>query len=100
MNNSNIRPHTAEALALGTNLTNMRLHAGMMQKELAESVCLSPSALSGYESGRRIPDVGTVLTYIEAMEQNLDEGINYEHSYLVEGNKITLTTTIEVPAMG
>lgn len=48
---------------LGKRLKQLRNSAGLTQKELANKMNISPSAVSMYEAGRRDPDTETLVKF-------------------------------------
>lgn len=48
-------PASPEAAAVAGRLARLRAACGLTQAELAEAVGVSPSRISEYESGRRVP---------------------------------------------
>ena len=60
------------------NLRRLRRERGLTQKELAEQLGLSTSAIGGYESGHRTPDIKTLVKIANLFDTTTDEllGIN------------------------
>lgn len=47
---------------LPTKLKDLRIKQGLSQKQVAEKLNLSPSIISGYETGERTPSVENILS--------------------------------------
>lgn len=67
-----------EELTFGQRLVLYRIKASLLQKELAEKVGISPTALNYYEKDKREPNVMTIKALSEALNITGDEllGIN------------------------
>lgn len=70
------------ARLFGAILRRERVEAGMSQCELAAKADLNPCAISGYESGMRVPDLLSIRLLIEHLPG------------VIEAVTIPLTTTI------
>jgi len=46
---------------LPAKLQRLRLNKGLTQKEVADRLCISPSIISGYETGERTPSTEVLL---------------------------------------
>lgn len=58
---------------LGKNLKNMRERHNMSQSQLARKLWLDRSSISGYEIGKRMPDIMILWEMAEIMNVSLDE---------------------------
>ncbi len=58
---------------LGTNLKYMRECHNMSQSQLAGKLWLDRSSISGYEIGKRMPDILILWEMAEIMNVSLDE---------------------------
>lgn len=56
----------------GKILKSLRENAGMTQKELARTLCVSKSAISGYEQGTRIPSSVTLIKIADVFHVSAD----------------------------
>ncbi len=54
------------------NLRRLRINKGLTQKELADKLSLSPSAIGMYEQGRREPDLTTLKKICDFFEVSCD----------------------------
>lgn len=63
------------------NLKRLRLKKGLTQKELADKLSLSPSAIGMYEQGRREPDLTTLKKICELFEISCDQLLGTPFSY-------------------
>lgn len=55
------------------NIKELRKQRGMTQKQLAELVCTSQSAIANYENGKRQPNMEMALKISIALEVSLDQ---------------------------
>lgn len=62
-----------EKKRLGNNLKRVRESRSMSQSQLAEALWLDRSSVSGYESGKRVPDILILCRMAEILEVSLDE---------------------------
>ena len=65
---------------LSKRITYLRQEAKMNQKELAQKLNLSPSAIGMYELGKRIPSLDVLIDLSDIFEVSLDyliTGSNY-----------------------
>ena len=53
-------------------IITLRKRAGLTQVQLADRLCLSPSALGNYEQGRRLPNVELLIEMAELFDVSLD----------------------------
>lgn len=60
-------------MALGDNIRRKREEYELDQKELAERVGVSKGAMSGYESGFKVPSVETLVRIADALYCSVDE---------------------------
>ena len=60
-------------------LTALRKGKGYSQAQLAQVLNLSPSAIGMYEQGRRVPDLGTLISLADLYRISLD--------YLITGKE-------------
>ena len=58
-------------------LRNLRMQKGLTQDELGSALGLSKQALSGYERGRRTPDLYTLIRLADFFEVSLDELVGH-----------------------
>ncbi|MCT3301689.1 transcriptional regulator [Lactiplantibacillus pentosus] len=61
------------SLDIAINLKKSRLLRGLTQKELADSVLLSTTAISHYENGSRIPDIDTILQLSSCLQIDIKD---------------------------
>lgn len=64
---------------LSERLTALRKGKGYSQARLARELNLSPSTVGMYEQGRRVPDLGTLITLAQLYRISLD--------YLITGKE-------------
>ena len=60
-------------MKVGGNLKELRLRAGLTQEEVAARVGVSRQAVSGYESGRRQPDLELLEAFAHLYGVELSE---------------------------
>lgn len=58
---------------IGINLKKFRCLHNMTQEDLANKVCISKSALSHYEIGRRMPDIDTLILMANILNVQINE---------------------------
>ncbi len=58
---------------LNDNLKNLRLKHGMTQKELAGILHVCRTTITGWEAGKRIPDIFTLCNIADVFHVSLDE---------------------------
>lgn len=63
----------SEKTQLGKNLKRMRECHNMSQSQLAGKLWLDRSSISGYEIGKRMPDILILWEMAEIMDVSLDE---------------------------
>lgn len=59
-------------IRIGNNLRNIREHNGMTQKELANRLNVRQTAISYWETGKRQPDLNTIIKISEIFNVNLN----------------------------
>ena len=64
---------------ISTRIVSLRKNAGLSQQRLADDLNLSRRAISLWETGRRTPDVQSVLLLADYFQVSLD--------YLVKGSR-------------
>jgi len=64
--------------AVGKRILQIREEAGLKQEEFAESLGLTKSAISGYETGRRVPS--------NAILKSIAQTFSYNENWLLYGN--------------
>ena len=64
---------------ISTRIVSLRKNAGLSQQRLADDLNLSRRAISLWETGRRTPDVQSVLLLADYLQISLD--------YLVKGSR-------------
>lgn len=57
---------------LGHNIKNFREDRNMSQSQLAERLCIDRSSLSGYEIGKRTPDIYMLCKIADEFDLPLD----------------------------
>ena len=65
--------------AISTRIVSLRKDAGLSQQQLADDLNLSRRAISLWETGRRTPDIQSVLLLAGYFQVSLD--------YLVKGSR-------------
>ena len=75
---------------LGKNLKNMRVRHNMSQSQLARKLWLDRSSISGYEIGKRMPNIMILWEMAEIMNVSLDELVGRT----VAGKKVKKATGI------
>ncbi len=60
------------------NIRELRESKGLMQKELARIVGVSPSTFNQYETGKRQPDISTLQLIARALDVTIDELVGCE----------------------
>lgn len=63
---------------ISARLKEIRLRAGLKQKEMAEKLGIEKSTYNGYEMGRRTPDTGTVRNICEVLSVDPNTLLGYE----------------------
>lgn len=58
-------------------LRNLREQKGYTQKDLSETLHISPTAISHYENGSREPDVGVLIKIAECLDVSVDYLIGF-----------------------
>lgn len=66
-------------LVIAGNISKLRREAGMTQLELAEELNYSDKAISKWERGESIPDVGTLKTIAERFSVTVDYLLRPDH---------------------
>jgi transcriptional regulator with XRE-family HTH domain len=74
--------HSTEDRDLGRAITLLRVVRGWDQGALAKAARISPSAISEYERGRKIPELATLERILRAMEYPLS-AIDHTRNYVV-----------------
>lgn len=64
---------------ISTRIVSLRKDAGLSQQQLADDLNLSRRAISLWETGRRTPDIQSVLLLADYFQVSLD--------YLVKGSR-------------
>lgn len=67
-------------LDFGEKLKILRAKLGISQKELAQRIHISKSAISAYESGTRCPEYGTLIKLARLFHVTTDYLLGIEHS--------------------
>lgn len=62
---------------IGERLRRSRINLGLSQKDLAEKLKITSSAISMYESGRRLPSLEMFIKLIEVLNVSADEILGY-----------------------
>lgn len=57
---------------LGSRIAFLRERAGMSREELAQQICVTPSALGSYEQGRRSPSADILVSTARALGVSVD----------------------------
>lgn len=57
---------------LGTRIAALRREAGLSQRQLAAALCVSTSAISMYEQGRREPSVDRLIAMSQLFHVSTD----------------------------
>lgn len=57
---------------LGQNIKSFRKARNMSQSQLAERICVDRSSLSGYEIGKRTPDIYMLCRIADELDLSLD----------------------------
>ena len=65
-----------DTLKIGQYIRQLRTSAGMTQKELAEKLNVSFQAVSKWENGDALPDVGLLLDLCDALNTTADKLLN------------------------
>ncbi len=65
-----------DTLKIGQYIQHLRKSAGMTQKELAEKLNVSFQAVSKWENGDALPDVGLLLDLCDALNTTADKLLN------------------------
>ncbi len=75
---------------------NLRLSRGFTQKDIADRLGISKSAVSMYENGSRVPDLDTLKRIADILQVNLDElsGHHSVASYALENPYQDMKTLI------
>lgn len=68
-------------MSVAENIRNIRIEAGMSQKEWAKKIGIDPSSVCLYEKGDRFPSPKTIKKIIELAKEN---GIDVKFSQLVK----------------
>lgn len=76
------------------NLSKLRKQSGMTQLELAEKLQYSDKAISKWERGESVPDVGVLKTISDTFGVSIDYLIESEHAVRVEESAETKRTKI------
>jgi transcriptional regulator with XRE-family HTH domain len=63
---------------MGKRLKDARLDLGLSQEELGKLVGVSKVSISGYEKGRKTPNLKTFLKLIEVLNINIDYALGQE----------------------
>lgn len=67
---------------LSARITYLRKARGMSQSQLASALSISASTVGMYEQGRRVPDLGTLISMSDFFDVSLDFLITgEEHEY-------------------
>lgn len=70
---------------IAKNITELRTAKGMTQLELAEKLHYSDKAVSKWERGDSVPEIGTLKAVAELFEVSIDYLVNSEHSGETKG---------------
>ena len=70
------KENNMDALKIGQYIHHLRKAAGMTQKELAEKLSISFQAVSKWENGDALPDVGILLALCDALNTTADKLLN------------------------
>lgn len=68
-----LMPKSAEALAFGRMLKELRRRRGLSQKELAEAIDVHYLQISKYETGSYFPTVGKVIEIAKVLQVSIDQ---------------------------
>ena len=72
---------------LHNNLKQIRIEKGLTQEEVAEKIGLTRQAISGYESGKRLPSIDILTTLAEVYEVSI-ESILYGQKNKIKQRRI------------
>lgn len=65
--------HDIDKVKFGSFVAGLRKEQGMTQKDLAEKLCVSNKAVSKWETGVSLPDVGLLVPLAETLEVTVTE---------------------------
>lgn len=74
-------------MSIGEKLKECRKKAGLSQEQLAEKLCVSRQAITKWESGREMPDIGNF--------QNISKLFGVSIDYLLDDGETLLDTVIK-----
>lgn len=60
-------------MALNENLKRLRLEKGLTQDDVAKEVGVAQPVYNGYESGLKVPSLGTAKALADLFEVSIDE---------------------------
>jgi len=60
------------SMLFAENLRKLRLERNLSRKELAEQLFVTPSTMSRWENGKRLPDADTIYRLAECLNVNVD----------------------------
>ncbi|WP_265459681.1 helix-turn-helix domain-containing protein [Enterococcus sp. HY326] len=63
---------------IGAKIKEQRLHHGLTQEQLAQHLNVSRSALSGWEVGRNLPDIASLIQLADLFQLSLDQLLREE----------------------
>lgn len=66
------RGDIVDSIEIGNRIRNLRKNRGLTQKELAEQLEISESAITMYESGRRVPRDEMKVSIAKFFEKSVD----------------------------
>ncbi len=72
-------------MSIGDRLKQLRIDAGLSQKQVAETLKISKPIISQYESNQRTPSVEKLIRLSRFYNASLDyicENVNHKHTYL------------------
>ena len=89
-------------MSIDTNLRALRAARGMTQQEVADRLCVTRQALSGYESGRTRPDIDTLMRLCEIYDTDIESLLSGEDRAAKAARRVRIAaavTLILLPAL-